>query len=505
MTKFRMLLLLFIFSITTPINGQDQADTAAPSFTPDWESLSQHRQAPQWFADAKLGIYFHWGVYSVPAYHSEWYPRLMHLPGHRVNKHHLKTHGELTEFPYHKFVPEFKAEHFDAAKWADLFREAGARFAGPVAQHHDGFAMWASDVNPWNVRDRGPKKDITGLLEKELRKRDMKLITTFHHARLLQRNADNKKEWDGYDSHYPYHPDWATSSTDPVLSKLYGNIPADEFHKYWSDQVKEVITKYSPDMIWFDSWLNYIPEKDRQELAAYYFNDAVKKDKDVAIGYKQADYPSTVGVLDIEQGGKKDVVESVWMTDVTICSGGWSYTETQKVKEPSLVVRNMIDVWSKNGVVLLNVSPKSDGTIPDEQQDLLRKIGAWMSTHAEAVYGTHPHIIYGWGSAKTDDGGHGGQSATTKYSASDVRITLAPDNKAMYLFFLGKPESGKRIHLNHLGRQRYCPPNPVKNVTVLGSGQPVEWEQGNTELYITFPEEDEPFNEIATVIKFELE
>lgn len=425
----------------------------------------------------------------------------MHLPGGRVYKHHAEKYGEPADFPYHNFIPQFKAEKFDAAEWADLFEAAGARFAGPVAQHHDGFAMWGSDVNPWNVRDRGPKKDITGLLSNELRKRDMKLITTFHHARLLQRNADNKDEWDGYDSHYPYRPDWATSSTDPELSKLYGNIPADEFHKYWGDQVKEVINKYSPDMIWFDSWLNYIPEKDRQELAAFYFNDAAAKNKEVAIGHKQEDYPSSVGVMDIEQGGKKDVVESIWMTDVTICTG-WSYIEGTRVKSASFVVRNMIDVWSKNGVVLLNVSPKSDGWIPDDQQKLLREIGDWMSTHGEAVYGTHPHVIYGWGAAKAKAGGHGGQSATTAYTAEDVRLTLSKDNKSMFLFFLGKPKSGKRLHLNMLGRSRYCPPSEVERVSVLGTGKEVEFEQSNTELYITIP--DGELNEIATVLKMEL-
>lgn len=472
-------------------------------YTADWESLSRHKQAPDWLADAKLGIYFHWGVYSVPAFGSEWYPRNMHLPGHGVNKHHVKKYGEPAEFPYHKFVPDFKAEHFDPAEWAGLFQAAGAKFAGPVAQHHDGFAMWASDVNPWNVGDRGPQRDITGELAEELRRRDMKLITTFHHARVLQRNADNPDEWDGFDSHYPYHPDWATSSTDPVLSKLYGNMPADEFHKYWGDQVKEVIDKYSPDMIWFDSWLNLIPESDRQDLAAYYFNNAHREQKEVAIGYKQGDYPSSVGVLDIEQGGKKDVTESVWMTDVTISYGSWCHTEGQRYKDAALVIRNMIDVWSKNGVVLLNVSPKANGTIPDEQQRVLREIGEWMAQHAEAVYGTRPHLIYGHGSAAAGDGRHGGQSATTEYTASDIRYTLAKDDSAMYVFFLGRPQPGQELRMKMLGKHRYCPPSPVKRVTVLGSGEEVEWRQGNTELDIVIP--DAPMNDLATVFKFELE
>ena len=143
-----------------------------------------------------------------------------------VGKHHIETYGDPAEFNYHDFVPMFKAEKFDAAEWIQLFKAAGARFSGPVAQHHDGFAMWASKVNPWNVKDKGPKRDITGELAKELRANNMKPITTFHHARLLQRyNTGNPDDWGGWHSHYPYHPKYATSSTDPELRKLYGNIP----------------------------------------------------------------------------------------------------------------------------------------------------------------------------------------------------------------------------------------------------------------------------------------
>ena len=135
-------------------------------YFPDWQSLARHEEAPEWFRDAKFGIYFHWGVYSVPAYGNEWYPRWMHMEDYvrgedqNYYEHHVKTYGHPSEFGYHDFVPMFKAEHFDAEEWALLFKAAGAKFAGPVAEHHDGFAMWDSDVTPWNVMDMGPKRDI---------------------------------------------------------------------------------------------------------------------------------------------------------------------------------------------------------------------------------------------------------------------------------------------------------------------------------------------------------
>ena len=182
------LAIMLVAAGCTSAPGERESQVApTPAFEPDWGSLSQHEAAPEWFRDAKLGIYFHWGVYSVPAYSTEWYPRLMHLPGHPVWKHHLATYGHPSEFGYHDFVPKFTAEHFDPEEWADLFQQTGARFAGPVAEHHDGFSMWASEVTPWNVGSRGPKRDITGELAASLRKRGMKLITTFHHARNLQR------------------------------------------------------------------------------------------------------------------------------------------------------------------------------------------------------------------------------------------------------------------------------------------------------------------------------
>lgn len=132
------------------------------NYEPTWESLSKHQQTPEWFADAKLGIYFHWSIYSVPAYGSKWHPRRMYLPKEDVAKYHRETYGAPENFNYHDFVPMFKANKFDATDWVQLFKAIGAKFSDPIAEHHDGFTMWKSKVNPWNVSDKGPKKDITG-------------------------------------------------------------------------------------------------------------------------------------------------------------------------------------------------------------------------------------------------------------------------------------------------------------------------------------------------------
>lgn len=464
-----------------------------------------HEAAPEWFQDAKLGMYFHWGPYSVPAFGTAWYSANMYKPGNSMYKHHVENYGPPEEFGYEDFIPMFTAEHFDPADWAELFEMAGAKFAGPVAQHHDGFAMWNSEVNPWNAADMGPKRDILGDLFKELKERNLKTIATFHHARNGQRNRDVPENWiKGFNSHYPYHPELPTATTDPKLRKLFGNFEhIDEFNQYWLDQVDEVVEKYSPDIIWYDSWLNMIPESYRLEMAANFFNHAENTGQEVVTCHKHNDMPLSMSVLDYEQGGRMDTHPLPWMTDITLSENRWMYVEGEPYKKADLVVRNMIDVWSKNGIVLLNVSPRADGVINQEQRDLLKEIGGWLKVHGEAVYGTRPYDTFGFGTAGNDASSHDGQSAKIKYTADDIRFTISKDRKTIYVFFLGEPKAGKKVRFRALGRHRWAPPTPVKNVSLIGSDANVKWEDDTAHFYITIP--DTEMNAIANVFKLELE
>ncbi|MFC2098945.1 alpha-L-fucosidase [Bacteroidota bacterium] len=500
--------LLGILAIVGCGRTKTNNNSSDPVYEENWDSLAKHNKEPDWFADAKLGIYFHWGLYSVPAFKGEWYPRWMYVPdrkawGSGTFQYHEKTYGHPSEFNYHDFVPMFKAEHYDPAEWAQLFKKAGARFAGPVAIHHDGFAMWESEVNPWNAGDMGPKRDIAGELYSELDKLGIKKIATFHHAKTLQRNADDTARWAHGSSHFPYHPDYATSSTDPKLRLLYGNIPSEEFNDYWLGQITEVVDKYSPEIIWFDSWLNEMPEEYLLKMVAYQFNTGAAKGQENLVAYKQRDLPRNVGVLDIEQGGMKEMSPDYWMTDITISHSSWCYVQGQTYKEAPLVIRNMIDVWSKKGIVLLNISPKADGTIPDEQRKVLGEIGEWLDTYGEAVYGTRTHSIFGYGVASIEDGNHGGQKATIQYSADDIRFTSSKDGSVLYVFCLGRPEAGKVLQIQHVDNPA-DPESSVKNVTVLGSNTPVKWEYIYSVLEIKAPE-TEQMNEIATIFKVEFE
>ncbi len=241
-------LALPLCSAAVPAEGPFSADRA---------SLERRDPAPEWFRDAKFGIYFHWGVYSVPAFGNEWYPRSMHLLGSAENRHHRETYGDPLESGYHDLIPGFTAKHFDAAEWAELFARAGARFAGPVAEHHDNFSLWDSRVNPWNSVAMGPKRDITGELEKAVRARGMRFLTTFHHDRpgiWTRENGRVDGHYEGVKTNYP------GLLEKPELKEFYGDLSRGDFLKLWLDKLVEVIDRYRPDLIWHDSWMDEIPE-----------------------------------------------------------------------------------------------------------------------------------------------------------------------------------------------------------------------------------------------------
>ena len=345
----------------------EMAGGIAPGpYAPEIASLAEHKSAPEWFRDAKLGIYAHWGVYSVPAYGDEWYPTWMWLADWPAQSgkthyydHHVATYGGPEAFPYHAFVPMFTADKFDADEWADLFVAAGARFAGPVAEHSDGYAMWDSEVTPWNVADTGPRRDITGELEVAIRERGLKFMGSFHHDRLLQRYAgtfdpaaERGSPQDGWDSHYPWVEGMATASDDPELRQLYGNMPEDEWLRdHWFATVNEFNRKYSPDLLWFDAWLDRIPPEYRLCMSADFLNLAASDDHDgeVMLVHKQKDLSTLWSVEDFEKGRLDKMSDLPWLTDDTISyglHGSWSYTEKLELKPLSVLLHDFIDIVS---------------------------------------------------------------------------------------------------------------------------------------------------------------
>jgi alpha-L-fucosidase len=392
-------------------------------------------EAPEWFRDAKFGIYFHWGVYSVPAFGSEWYPRNMHDPDHSVHDHHVETYGTPVEHPYTRFVPQFTAEHFDAARWADLFKKAGARYAGPVAEHHDGYSLWASEVTPWNAADTGPNRDLVGELERAIRDRGLRFVTTFHHARNSLHRTDG--EWTG---HYgTAKRNYPEVLEDPKQAWMYGAMDRSQFLDMWLAKLAEVSTLYRPDLIWFDSWLHEIPDSSLQQFLASYYNWAEHWEQEAVVTRKQDDLPLEVSVKDFEKGQATDITDRPFLTDDTISTGSWCYTKGLELKSEARVLHSFLDIVSKNGCLLLNISPKADGTIPPNQRKLLLSIGEWLDANGEAVYETRPWRVFGEGPTQFKEGEFGGVTAPTM-TAQDIRYTRSKDGRTLYALAMGWPE-----------------------------------------------------------------
>lgn len=398
-------------------------------------SLRRVNEAPEWFRDAKFGIYFHWGVYSVPAFSSEWYPRHMHDPDHPAHDHHVEAYGSPVEAPYTDFVPQFTASRFDAARWADLFDRAGARYAGPVAEHHDGYSLWASEVTPWNAADTGPNRDLVGELERAIRDRGMRFVTTFHHARNHLHRQDGA--WSG---HYgPAKRNYPAVFDDPAQAWMYGEMPRQQFLNLWLAKLGEVAALYRPDLVWFDSWLDEIPESDRYRFLAAYHNWAARWQTDGVVTRKQEDLPLEISVKDFEKGQATDISARPFLTDDTVSTGSWCYTQGLGVKSTARVLHSLLDIVSKNGCLLLNISPRADGTIPTDQQAVLRGLGDWLDANGPAVYSTRPWRVFGEGPTELGEGEFGGVSGQ-EMTARDVRYTQSKDGRTLYAVVLGWPD-----------------------------------------------------------------
>ncbi len=389
--KSKTAVVLFLFF--TAALGTATAQTQVPEFQPTFESLDKANPVPEWFKDAKFGVYFHWGVYSVPAFGSEWYPRQMYIKGSPENKHHSAVYGDPSVWPYNEFItgakdkqgnyvqfaPKLKSEggKFDPDEWAQLFAEAGAKFAGPVAEHHDGFSMWASKVNPWNAKELGPKLDLVGLLTDAIRKNGMRVFLSLHHAYNIT----------GYYDHVPH-------TDDPKLQMLFGQQGKEKNEAFWLAKLEEVIDGYKPDIVYQDFNLGRISEPVLLQFLAYYYNRAAGWNKQVVATFKDG-LNTNCAVLDYERGGPPDITDDYWLTDDAISSSSWGYTEGIGYYGKQQILHAFIDRISKNGNMILNISPKADGTIPQEQKDVLLAMGSWLRKYGEAVYGTRAWERYG--------------------------------------------------------------------------------------------------------------
>ena len=470
-------------------SGNDGEAEQKP-YEPAWDSITQHT-VPEWFRDAKFGIYAHWGPYSVPAHGTEWYPHYMYNPDSDFYKWHKQHFGDPAEFGYKDFIPMFKAENFDAEQWAELFQKAGAKFAGPVAEHHDGFSMWDSELTAWDAGERGPKRDITGELEKAVKKRGMKFITSFHHARKWWYFEYSYTEDDKYDTE---NPEYAGIGKIYPPSHEKGAPPTAEYMEEWQAKVREVIDKYQPDLLWFDGglkrkkfWRSVVDdfEKHKQRFLAYYYNKAAEEwDRDVGVTYKGEDLPDGAGILDIERGRMNKLSEDPWLTDTSVDRKSWCHISNPDYKSVNQLVDVLVDIVSKNGCMLLNIGPRADGTIPQAQKDLLLGIGQWLELNGEAIYGTRPWLVYGEGPSTESDGGEiKERRKEAAYNGRDLRFTTK--GGTLYVICLGWP--GRELTIESLGTKSPHYSGELPTVSMLGVDGPLKWVRDQDGLTVKMP------------------
>jgi alpha-L-fucosidase len=430
-------------------------------FQPTWPSLKQY-QCPEWFRDAKFGIYVHWGPYSATggSDNTDWYSRNMYVRDHANHAEHLKNHGPVDTFGYKD------------------------------AEHAGGFAMWDSQVTPWNAQAMGPKRDVVAEMEKAVRKRGLKFLTSFHHH----------WKWGWYPTE-----DTRTDCSDPACAALYGPPlppsawattgpdgkpdvmkpdprPDAAFNKEWLDKVKEVLTGYEPDLIWFDNRMEILTEETRMEMAAFYYNQAQASRRPVVMTYKPPDMQEGTGTIDLERARMADIYPDPWLTDTSVARSSWSYAAEMEYYTVKRLIDDLVDIVSKNGCLLLNIAPAPDGTIPEEQQQQLRAMGAWLRMNGEAIYGTRPWKIFGQGPTQTPVG-HLSDLEFHGFTHEDIRFTRSKDGQNLYVFALGWPESGKVV-IPPLA----APDNNVTNVTMLGHEGELTWQQNADALEVILPE-----------------
>lgn len=474
-----------------------QANTGPQSYTAAWSSVDQHPPAPEWFQDAKFGIYYHWGVFSVPAFSSEWYPRNMYNSGSIENQHHIATYGDPSVWPYHYFIlgANDKAGNFtqfapkltsaggnwDPNAWAALFKAAGAKFAGPVAEHHDGFSMWNSKVNPWNSVAYGPKLDLVGLHAQAIRAQGLKFMTSLHHA-----------------YNFLGYYQWAPQQSTTALQQLYGQLPSAQENQLWYNRLAEVINGYQPDLIWQDFDLSNVDESQRLAFLSYYYNQAVSWNKDVVATFKDG-FDISGEVLDFERGGPGGLLAPYWLTDDSISSSSWCYTVGIGYYTTQALLHSLIDRVAKGGNMLLNIAPMADGTIPSGQQTILLAMGDWLGRNGEAIYATRPWTEFGEGPTSMGGGSFSGPKAGV---AQDVRFTRSKDNTVLYATALGW--QGSTMTVATLNSSQF-PISTLKSAQLLnnaaGSYLNLPFRQDSSGLHLTMPSSNAPFTALAYTVK----
>lgn len=466
-------------------------------FTNDWESLKQYK-CPDWFRDAKFGVWAHWGPQSVPMY-GDWYARNMYNEGSASYKYHLEHYGHPSEFGYKDIIEQWKAEKFDPDYLMGLYKKMGARFFVTMGVHHDNFDLWDSKYHSWNAVNHGPKRDIVGEWKKAAEKYGLRFGISEHLERSFSWFATNKgADKEGpragipYDGSNPEYRELYLDNTVEDSNPAYPANPSPAFVKNFYQRIKDVVERYQPDWLYTDGGVPF--EEVGRALMANFYNsnmaqhggklEAVYFTKDINHIFPDlyhGEYVEGTCVLDLERTIAGEIRKDPWQTDT--CLGNWFYDATCTYKTAELVLQQVADVVSKNGTYVLSVPLKPDGTIDKREERIIEDITAWMDANGEAIFETRPYDHYGEGPS-TDETMQKGDSELA-YTDQDFRFTKK--GNSVYAICMKAPQSTK-VRIRSLGGLK----DRVEAVSVLGSDRPVKWCFDGTDLCVDYFSPDVP-------------
>ena len=453
----------------------------------DWQSLAEYPVA-QWYKEAKFGIFIHWGIYSVPAYFSEWYCRFMYYKGNPAYWHHLRKYGK--NFNYRDFIPMFKAEKFNADEWVEFIKSSGAKFIMPVGEHHDGLIMYNSALNEWSSVNMGPKRDVLGELKTACDKNDLIFSTSSHRAEHFwfmnggstvgyNNETKNDKYRELYGECRNVHK---KNNLFTMLKQEHGIEPTEAWLKDWLVSSCDLIDRYQPSSLFFDWWVSYKDFRPyMKKFLAYYYNRSVEWGKEVCVYYKSDAVMYNCAIFDRERGQLENISPYIWQGETSTAYNAWSYCTTNHFKKPEIIACNFLDVISKNGCFVLNLGPKADGTFCEQEQNIISEIGKWTKKNEEAIWGTQPYKVFGEG--KKQKGGSFTEHFS--YTSKDYRFTC--NTGAVYAFAL-KPYGKSEFKIKSLADSMDLFHCVIKDVCVLGSDEKVRFTQNKKYLTIKLSE-----------------
>lgn len=480
-SRWMLLLLAALAGGTPTLSAQTPLSLpiSAGPFQPTMDSLTNYH-CPEWFRDAKFGIWAHWGPQSVPM-DGDWYARQMYIQGHAQYKDHLEHYGHPSTNGYKDIIPLWKAEKWDPDRLMALYKKAGAKYFVSMGSHHDNFFLWNSKLHRWNSVNMGPHRDVVGTWQKAARKNGLKFGVSEHlGASFTWFQDSHKSDKTGplagvpYDGADPQYQDLYHFPAEPGDTGWYSNNP--RWQQMWFNEIKELVDNYHPDLLYTDGGVPFGNEVGRSMIAHLYNSDPRRHGGKVQVVYTCKQKSEGRWVEDLERGVMPGINPYPWQTDTSI--GDWFYNRNWKFRPVSWTIHMLVDIVSKNGNLLLNVVQRPDGSLDPEVEQMLHEMADWIALHGEAIYGSRPWLVYGEGPVRTK-GGHFHEDFN--YTAQDIRFTTKGGK--LYAIALGWPADGKLVikSLASTGQGQ------IRRVSLLGSKEKVTWSRTPQGLLVTLP------------------